>query len=354
MSSQSARNGAINACELSVPSPKKWTSVALSPLGAMILNRCSARHFGPILGPSGLRRTRFKFVGEVDEDRRQCTSADLQCGYMNRKERAAVAAETVRIIDQGRYVSPSGAEVDIGEAMARAAAGTLTIGPDDRIPTKSGVHATRVEVVNETSLEGAAALLEAGHRVAVLNFASAKNPGGGFLSGSQAQEESLARSSGLVRLIERSPMYAVNRAERDPFYTDHVIYTPEVPVFRTDAGTLLESTALVSFVTAPAVNAGVVAAQTPRRTAEIATVMQRRVERVLGVLADRSYPAVVLGAWGCGVFRNRPDVIAPLFMQALAGPFRGAFARVRFSVLDTSDLQIIIRPFRDAALRAGL
>ena len=272
---------------------------------------------------------------------------------MNRKVRAAVALDTVRIVDQGRYVSPSGADVSIGDAMARAAAGTLTIAPDDLVPTKVGVRSTRVEVVNETSLEGAMALLESGHQVAVLNFASAKNPGGGFLSGSQAQEESLARSSGLVRLLESSPMYAVNRAQKDPFYTDHVIYTPSVPVFRTDAGTLLESPALLAFVTAPAVNAGVVAARTPDRTPEIATVMQRRVERVLGVLAARNHLAIVLGAWGCGVFRNRPEAIAPLFMQSLSGPFRGAFERVRFSVLDTSDLQVIIRPFRDAAVQAG-
>ena len=133
-----------------------------------------------------------------------------------------------------------------------------------------------------------------------------------------------------------------------------MIYTPDVPVFRTDAGTLLESPVLVSFVTAPAVNAGVVTARMPNRTPEIATVMLRRTERVLGVLAQQNHSAVVLGAWGCGVFRNRPDVIAPLFMQALSGPFQGAFERVRFSVLDTSDLQIIIRAFRDAAVRAGL
>ena len=135
---------------------------------------------------------------------------------MNRKARAALAAETVRIVDQGRYVSPSGGDVYIGDAMAHAAASTLTIAPDEPVPTRGGAFSTRVEVVNETSLEGAMALLEAGHRVAVLNFASAKNPGGGFLSGSQAQEESLARSSGLVRLLESSPMYAVNRAPKRP------------------------------------------------------------------------------------------------------------------------------------------
>jgi uncharacterized protein (TIGR02452 family) len=64
-----------------------------------------------------------------------------------------------------------------------------------------------IEVVNETTLQGIAALHEEGaERIGALNFASAKNPGGGFLNGSEAREESLARSSALYASLQQVPM----------------------------------------------------------------------------------------------------------------------------------------------------
>lgn len=271
---------------------------------------------------------------------------------MNRRERAALAAQTVAIVDRGRYQSPSGQDVDLSQAMDEAQKATITYLPTDPIaPAGKATSLTSVDVINETSLEGAKALTGLGCHPGVLNFASAKNPGGGYLSGALAQEESLARASGLARLLDGNPMYAENRAKSDPFYTDHVIFTPKVPVFRTDSGTLLDAPMSVSFVTAPAVNAGVVTARAPHRTAEIETVMVRRVHRVLGTFAQNGCRAIVLGAWGCGVFRNDPALIARLFVDALAGPFESVFSRVRFSVLDSSDLQFTIRPFREACQR---
>ena len=64
--------------------------------------------------------------------------------------------------------------------------------------------------------------------------------------------------------------------------------------------------------------------------------MQERVERVLGVAALHGHEVLVLGAWGCGVFRNDPGQIAELFRVALASRYRGAFTHVVFAVLDSS------------------
>ncbi|MFD0589016.1 TIGR02452 family protein [Paenibacillus sp. GCM10027627] len=61
---------------------------------------------------------------------------------------------------------------------------------------------TVIELTGETTLEAASRLAASGEgAVCGLNFASAKNPGGGFLNGTRAQEESLARSSGLYPAI---------------------------------------------------------------------------------------------------------------------------------------------------------
>ena len=44
----------------------------------------------------------------------------------------------------------------------------------------------------------------------------------------------------LYACLDGNPMYAHHRDRRDPFYSHFVIYSPDVPVFRTDAGDLLE------------------------------------------------------------------------------------------------------------------
>ncbi len=117
-------------------------------------------------------------------------------------------------------------------------------------------------MTNEASLAAARRL---GGLVGCLNFASAKNPGGGFRGGAEAQEESLARSSGLYRcLLEAPGFYAFHRSQRDLLYCDHMIFSPAVPVFRDEHGALLAQPYPVSFVTAAAPNAGALGLGHPR------------------------------------------------------------------------------------------
>src|SRR5439155_14810700 len=130
----------------------------------------------------------------------------------------------------------------------------------------------------------------------------------------------------------------------DPLYTTWVIYSPDVPVFRLDEGQLLDEPYLCSFLTSPAVNVGALHHR-DRRGDEIRRVMEERVERVLGVAALHGHEVLVLGAWGCGVFRNDPQEIAELFRASLAGRFRGAFTHVVFAVLDSTREKRSLGPF---------
>jgi uncharacterized protein (TIGR02452 family) len=125
-------------------------------------------------------------------------------------------------------------------------------------------------------------------------------------------------------------------------YTDYALYSPDVPVIRTDDGDLLPELYLCSFVTAPAVNAGAVRTDERRR---IRDEMRRRVEKVLTIMAGYGHPSAVLGAWGCGVFKNDPEEVAELFEAALRGRFRGAFERVVFAVLDSTADRHVVGPF---------
>ncbi|MBW8821562.1 MAG: TIGR02452 family protein, partial [Streptomyces sp.] len=207
---------------------------------------------------------------------------------------------------------------------------------------------TFFEVTGESSLEAAHRL---GGRTAVLNFASARNPGGGYLNGAQAQEEALCRASALYTCqLEAREFYDHHRAHRDPFYSDRVIHSPAVPVFRDDRGRLLDAAHLVGFLTAAAPNAGVVRRTAPERVAELPRALAARAGQVLSVAVTEGYRRLVLGAWGCGVFQNDPAQVAGAF-RALLGPggrFAGAFEHVVFGVLDRTRDAVV----RDAFVRA--
>lgn len=166
--------------------------------------------------------------------------------------------------------------------------------------------------------------------VAALNFASAKNPGGGFLAGSQAQEESLPRSSALYASLLRAPQfYERHRGARSLLYSDAMIWSPGCPIFRDDDGTLLDEPQLVSFITSAAPNAGAAAKNRPDELPVIPEAFRGRSEYVLALAASEGYKRLVLGAWGCGVFRNDPAVVAEAFMGHLRdGAWTGRFERV--------------------------
>jgi len=265
---------------------------------------------------------------------------------MKRSTAAQLGRETVQILEAGRYTNPAGQPVAIGAQIERAVAGTVSYPPEEALPPAPlGAHTVRIDVVNESTLAAVQRLLAEGHRPCALNFASAKHPGGGFLGGALAQEESLARSSGLYACIAGNPMYAYHQAQGDALYSDYAIYSPDVPVFRDDDGTLLPRPYLCAFITSPAVNAKVVLERDRGRRAEIHSAMRRRIHKVLTIAAAHGHEALVLGAWGCGVFRNDCGEIAELFHDALAHQFRTAFSRVAFAILDWSEERRFIGPF---------
>lgn len=279
---------------------------------------------------------------------------------MNRSGRASKARETLEILEKGEYRSPSGRVIRIAGGLDTALKGTRLYRPADFPDGLAGCEDSsaapwlRIEVTSETSLQAARRLATGSARpdVLCLNFASAKNPGGGFLSGSQAQEESLARSSALYPcLTSEREMYEFNRSAGTSLYSDHMIYSPRVPVFRDDDGELLEEPYSVSFITAPAVNAGAVRNNEPERVNSILPTMRRRLARLLWVAAKNQHPALILGAWGCGVFRNEPAIVAGLFAEALGagGPFHTCFQHIVYAVYDRSPAQEVISAFRSAA-----
>ncbi len=262
---------------------------------------------------------------------------------INREVRSRIAQETLSLMEAGGYQNALGKYIDIAGALEQAKAGTVHYPGEALRQLVAGQgapesFATRFEVRNEATLAAAHRLIQAGYANPLcLNFASAKNPGGGFLGGAEAQEENLAKSSGLYPcIVQKSDMYEANRAHKSCIYLDDMIYSPKVPVFRDDDYGLLDEPYFASMVTAPAVNRGAVARNEPERLGELEAAMLARIEMLLALAVHHGHTALVLGAWGCGVFGNKPSDMAAWFAQhLLRNPkYRNAFEHVVFAVLD--------------------
>ncbi len=268
--------------------------------------------------------------------------------YPKRSRAAAIARDTIDIITAGRYANRKDETVHIRHLVEFARESTLTYPPDERLPRFTpSERPTIVETVNGTTLEAARELVARGFRPVALSFASARHPGGGFLGGARAQEESLCRASGLYACISGNAMYRAHAHLGGGFYTNYAIYSPAVPVFKDDEGELLDEPYLCAFVTAPAVNVGAIR---DKERALVRDEMRERVDKVLALMAGHGHDAAVLGAWGCGVFKNDPELIAELFAKALRGKFADCFAKVVFAVLSSDGATI--RPFEQLCQRA--
>ena len=251
---------------------------------------------------------------------------------------AAEAAE------QGYYVCESGKQVDWGRQVQAACAAKLSIPPDTILPSREfdPFPLTNVQVSNETTLGAARRLVDNGQKPLALNFANGIHPGGGFMSGARAQEETLCRSSALYQTLVDDPMYQAHRNRPQPDSTDWAIYSPDVPVFRTDDGTMLEHPWLLSFITCAAPYAPHIGQP------ESGDLLQRRIHRVLAIARAYGHASLVLGAWGCGAYGNDPHRTARDFRRALETEFAGAFSDVVFAVTDWSAERRFLGPFRDA------
>ena len=258
---------------------------------------------------------------------------------MNQRKRVEIARDTLDILEKGYYLNNDGQKIDINDLQHYAIDNTQYFTPEAlekllKNYISGNNFTTEYEVNNETTLDAARRLVAAGEKdVMCLNFASAKNPGGGFLGGALAQEECIARASALYPcLLQVEDYYATHRQMRSCLYSDRMIYSPAVPVIKDEDGRLLNEPVCVTVVTSAAVNAGIVRRDERDDTDSILPAMEVRISKLLALCAHKQHNVLILGAWGCGVFRNDPEQIAQLFKEALSGPFAGQFKKVVFAV----------------------
>lgn len=196
-----------------------------------------------------------------------------------------------------------------------------------------------------------------GMKTAVLNFASARKPGGGVKNGASAQEECLCRCSTLYPCLNTSEawerFYSPHQKANDPLHNDDIIYTPEVIVFKTDT----ERPHLMAeadwyktdVITCAAPNLGNRHISKPVADKMLFDLHTKRIERILdvGIIQDRE--VMILGAFGCGAFANRPEIVAEAFRTVIK-KYKYAFKVIEFAVFCTADntfnYQVFTNKFR--------
>ena len=270
---------------------------------------------------------------------------------------AAVYRETVEVVMAGRYETEDGIEVvlpDDSEMIrgsrlyreaivlgARSSSPAMGAQTSSSANTADGTSALpEVAVWNSDSIDAGKRLLDEGYNVAVLNLASHRNPGGGVMNGSAAQEESLFRRTNLFRSMYQFTPYAEEyglKRSRYQYPLDRRnggVYTPGATVIRDARLRLLAEPYQLSFIAVPAI-AHPNVTRDGLLTDEMADLTRQKMRTIFRIAAHHDHDALVLGAFGCGAFRNPPRHIALLFKEVMQETeFTGRFRKIVFAILE--------------------
>jgi len=235
-----------------------------------------------------------------------------------------LANDTLRILEAGEYYPSPGNRITIKNRIFASEMLTYVYGADQlsipQLPTPRTERPT-IEITTEGTVEALqrfASLYGPCGDLGCLNFASARTPGGGFLRGTMAQEESLAYSSSLYKsLLKADAYYAANKAKLDDgdpgLYTDMLVLSLDVQFFRDGRFNLLDEPFPATVITSPAPNARNILKTHPETASQIKETFANRMDLVFRLAITDGLKNFVLGAWGCGVFGNDPQMVAELF-----------------------------------------
>lgn len=260
---------------------------------------------------------------------------------MGRDENVTVFKDTERLCKTNPKLS---------ESVKKATASQkLILEGDTLADQKKDIYEDPAKVVVSKKRTYEAAAGYKGQHVAVHNFASASNPGGGVVNGASAQEECLCRCSGLYFNLNTRAMwdgfYQPHRDAHDPIHNDDIIYTPSVTVFKTDTAMpklMPESDWYdVDVITCAApnlrnqpsnkYNTGDGNKQTVMKDKDLLVLHEKRLRRILEVALSEGCDTIILGAFGCGAFQNNPEVVAQANRNVIKN-YLHAFKNIEFAV----------------------
>ncbi|MBR6979514.1 MAG: TIGR02452 family protein [Prevotella sp.] len=263
-----------------------------------------------------------------------------------RELRAKEFRNTVEIVNQGRYTTEEGKEVILpsDDAMMR---GTAFYESEIHLPeTPQYSVPAIVEVKDMDCLHAGVQLIEEGYNPAILNMANRLNPGGGVVNGAGAQEETLFRRTNLFRSLYQFAPYARQygikpSAHQYPLDKNFGgVYTPGAIYFREseqNGYALLDTPVALSFITVAGMNRpeltpdGMIASH-------LVGGVKNKIRTIFRIALAHGHDALVLGALGCGAFRNPPRHMARLFHEVMDEPeFKKKYKIIVFAILDDNN-----------------
>ena len=77
----------------------------------------------------------------------------------------------------------------------------------------------------------------------------------------------------------------------------------------------------------------------------VESTLTYRIDKILDIAVKSGHDGIVLGAFGCGVYANDPNMISNIFADLLATKYYGRFKRIKFAVLEFSKKQRVFDAF---------
>lgn len=197
-----------------------------------------------------------------------------------------------------------------------------------------------ISVVEGTSFATAKKYVGEG-KIGVLNFANPHNPGGGVINGAMAQEECLCRSSNLYPCLlvpeATSEYYNYNKNIANNFFSDRVIYTDNVTVFKTDDTVpVLMSKKEWFNVSVLTCAAPYVAKRKYTNKKALEELFVKRIRNIFETALENEISILILGAFGCGEFKNPPEIVARAFKR-VTEDYKHLFSKIVFSIKSTNN-----------------
>jgi len=259
---------------------------------------------------------------------------------MKKEKRASIYLDTIDMVKNGYTIGDKTITIDNNIISSNFYKKRISIDFDNLEK-----YDTKIEVLDSDSLAAAYKLVEQGYHPAVLNMASASNPGGGVFSGSGAQEENLFRRTNLFtqmyrycdRMAKKMGMEYDDRNQYPLNMNNGAVYCKNVTVFRDTENNYyapLEEPFLVDVVSVAGYRDPYVDENGHIEEA-IKNITRNKIKTILNVALINGNDSLVLSALGCGAFHNPPKEIAKLFKEILeTDEYKDKFKYIVFAILD--------------------
>ena len=268
---------------------------------------------------------------------------DSTAYYQVKELRAKEFRNTVEIVNQGHYESESGIEYVFPDDSNMMRNTTFYEREIHMVDFPQCDDPTIVKVQNIDCLYAGVRLKEHGYNPAVLNMASRRNPGGGVATGAGAQEETLFRRTNLFRSLYQFAPYAEQYGIKCSLHQYPLdrnfggVYTPDAIYFRESEQkgyALLEKPVSLSFITVAGMNRPDLTIGGMIANHHVEPI-KNKIRTIFRMGLIHGHDSLVLGALGCGAFRNPPRHVARLFHEVIDEPeFKNRYRLIVFAILD--------------------